>query len=225
MLIRRDRVAAPTPKRIVGTARWGAIIVCMAVTALLPLSFSPRGGPDAADQAIGGWVHSSCNRVPGIYRILVTPSDSAVVIGALAIGVIALAWRRRWCAAGFLALGPELAVEVNEALLKPLWHRHLHDYLAYPSGHTFQFAAVATGFVLVAGTKRIRLIELALIALLLPAVAIGMVGLGYHYPTDVFGGVCAAVASVLLLHRGAWWARQRWDGRRSVTLIAPRWRA
>ncbi len=195
-------------------ARWGAVVVCMAVTALLPLSFSPRGGPDGADQAIGGWVHSTFHRVPGAYRILVTPSDSAVVIGALAVGVIALAWRRRWWAAGFLALGPELAVEGNEALLKPLWHRHLHDYLAYPSGHTFQLAAVATGFVLVAGTRRFRLIELALIAVLLPAAAIGMVGQGYHYPTDIIGAVCAAVPSVVVLHRSARWGRRRWNGRR-----------
>lgn len=175
------------------------VALCLLVAVLLPLSFPTGGGPTEADKAITDWIHSTFST--SACHALVTPSDGPVVIGALVFGVVVLLWRKRWRDATFLAIAPELAVGVNEVLLKHLWHRHLHDYLAYPSGHTVQFVAVATGFVLVTRSVRLRLLEVAAIGLLLACAATGMIGLGYHYPTDILGGACTAIAIVVLLGR------------------------
>lgn len=176
-----------------------AIVVCLLVAILLPLAFPPGGGPTGFDRAITDGVHSAFS--DDICRVLVTPSDSPVVISVLVLGVAVLVWRKRWWDAAFLAVGPELAVGVNEVVLKHLWQRHLHDYLAYPSGHTVQLAAVATGLVLVTRSTRLRIVEAAASALLLACAAIGMIGLGYHYPTDILGGICAGIAMMALLFR------------------------
>lgn len=169
----------------------------MAAAVALPWTFPADGGPTEVDAAFGRWVSRVFDHRALAW--LVTPSDSALVIALLCVGIAAMLWRRRWWAAAFLAVGPEAAVEINEAVLKPTWHRHLHAYLSYPSGHTFQFVAVVTGLALVGSTTRARRITAGLGLALLPAIAVGMVGLGYHYLTDVAGGALAAMPAVLVL--------------------------
>ncbi|WP_216894092.1 phosphatase PAP2 family protein [Nocardia alni] len=176
------------------------VLLGVLVTVLLPLSFPAGGGPTGFDRVVDGHIHSALDSHPGWYRVLVTPSDAPVVLVVLLVGVLWYAWRRDWWRAGFLLVAPELAVALNTYALKYVWHRHLHHYLAYPSGHTVQFMAIATGFVLVAPTARIRAIEAVVAVVLLPVIAVGMVGLGYHYPTDVVGGTATAVALVTAMY-------------------------
>ncbi len=172
-----------------------AVVVCVLVTAGVPLTFS-GDGPTAVDRVVGEWVDGALGGHPGVYRVLVIPSNAYVLLPLLVGGVVWFAWRREWWRAGFLLVAPELAVAVNTWVLKPLWHRHLEDYLAYPSGHTVHFVAVATAFVLIADEYRTRMAEAVAAAVLLACVAVGMVGLGYHYPTDILGGTAAAIALV-----------------------------
>lgn len=192
------QVPAPPP-----VARNRAYVVAAAVTLIgllitvtVPLSFPAGGGPTAFDRAIGDRVHEGLDAHRGVYDALVVPSDAYIVLPLLLIGVLYCARRRDWWGAGFLVLVPELVVAINTWALKPLWDRHLQHYLAYPSGHTVQFVAIATGLLLVAATVRLRLVLGMVAALALAAVAVGMVGLGYHYPTDVVGGTAFAVGAV-----------------------------
>lgn len=172
-------------------------VLCVAGVVALSWTFpADDGGPTEADAGFGRWVSRVFDRRSLTW--LVVPSDAIVVIGLLCAAVAVMLWRRRWWAAAFLAVVPETAVEINEAVLKPSWHRHLHAYLSYPSGHTFQFVAVVTGLVLVSRTTRARRVTAAAGAVLLPAMAIGMVGLGYHYLTDVAGGALAAIPTVVV---------------------------
>jgi undecaprenyl-diphosphatase len=179
-----------------------ATIVLLGVltTVLLPLSLPADGGPTGFDRAIGGRVHSAVDAHRWAYRSLVAPSDAYVVIAVLLAGVLWYLWRRDWWRAGFLFVAPGLAVAINTYALKYVWHRHLHHYLAYPSGHTVQCVAVAAGFVLLAPTVRVRTVAIVVAAVLLVAVAVGMVGLGYHYPTDVVGGTATAIALVTAMY-------------------------
>jgi undecaprenyl-diphosphatase len=179
--------------------RWIVVTLSFLITVLLPMTFGPGGGASSVDASIGRWVHRTFDEHPGLYGVLITPSDTSVVISVLALAVLFLWWRGHRADAVFLALAPEFAVGVNEVVLKHLWHRHLHDHLAYPSGHTFQYAAVATGLVLVAKSTPVRVVVVSLAVVLLPAIAIAMVGRDYHYPTDILGGLCAGVCSVVLL--------------------------
>ncbi|MQY17403.1 phosphatase PAP2 family protein [Nocardia macrotermitis] len=176
------------------------VILGVLVTVLLPLAFPVGGGPTGFDRAVDDRIHSTLDSHQTVYRVLVTPSDAPVVLAVLLIGVLWYAWRRDWWRAGFLLVAPELVVAINTYALKYVWHRQLHHYLAYPSGHTVQFVAVATAFVLIAPTPRLR-IGATLVALaLLIAIAIGMVGFGYHYPTDVLGGTATAIALVTAMY-------------------------
>nr|WP_244969745.1 phosphatase PAP2 family protein [Nocardia cerradoensis] len=113
-----------------------------------------------------------------------------------------------------------MVVAINTWALKPLWDRHLQHYLAYPSGHTVQFVAIATGVLLVAATVRWRIVIGVLAALALAAVAVGMVGRGYHYPTDVVGGTAFAIAAVTACWTVTTTLRLRYENRRLRARIA-----
>jgi membrane-associated phospholipid phosphatase len=193
-----NRSSAPASRR---TALLAAIaLLGVLITALLPLTFPPGAGPTGFDRAVDSWVHTSFDAHPAVLRILVTPSDAYVIVPVMLLGVLWYAWRRDWWRAGFLLVAPELVVTLNTFALKYVWHRHFHHYLAYPSGHTVQFVAIATGFVLVAATARVRAAELVVAAVLLAAIAIGMIGFGYHYPTDIVGGTAIAIALTTALY-------------------------
>ncbi|PSR69316.1 hypothetical protein C8258_05340 [Nocardia sp. MDA0666] len=210
------QVSAPPP-----VARYRARLVAAAVTLIgllitvtVPLSFPAGGGPTTFDSAIGDEVHEGLDAHRGVYDALVVPSNAYIVLPLLLIGVLYCLRRRDWWGAGFLVVVPELVVAVNTWALKPLWDRHLQHYLAYPSGHTVQFVAIATGVLLVAATVCWRIVIGVLAALALAAVAVGMVGRGYHYPTDVVGGTAFAIAAVTACWTVTTTVRLRYDNRR-----------
>ncbi|MET7686708.1 phosphatase PAP2 family protein [Streptomyces sp. NPDC005483] len=126
------------------------------------------------------------------------PAGSAMVVVAAVTGCLLL---RRPRAAVLMVAGPGLAVGAA-TLLKHLVGRTIHgaDNLSYPSGHTAFLTALATVAALLA-TDRLGLggtagTSLVLAAALVAGAAMGwaQVALGAHYPTDVLGGCCTALA-------------------------------
>jgi membrane-associated phospholipid phosphatase len=168
-------------------------VVCVLVVLALGLVFAGdhtgSGIDDAAQSATVGWPH-------GVLRALVLPTEPYVLLPVLALLVVwCLYTSRRWDAL-FVVLGPAIAVAANTWLLKPLFDRWKGDTLVYPSGHTVSMVAtLVVVFVLVHGQA--RTITAIAGAVLLVAVTIGMIGLGYHYLTDVVGGTFFAVSAVL----------------------------
>ncbi|MFC9966814.1 phosphatase PAP2 family protein [Nocardia ignorata] len=188
--------------------RTTVLAACASVTALIPLTFPADDGATDIDRAIAEPVRRSVS--PEWGSILVSPSNGATVL----IGLLGFCcWflvRRRWWRAATMLVVPELAVAINTWLLKPLWDRQLHDYLTYPSGHTVHLVAVATTFACLVTSARARLVVVALTALMLVPVTLGMIERGYHHATDVFGGAAAAVT---LAVAGVWavsCGRKRW---------------
>jgi membrane-associated phospholipid phosphatase len=170
---------------------WVPAAVCGLLAVLLGLPFAGGTTPGAVDATVAGWIaHLS----PGVLRALVLPTEPYVVIplGVLAVVLCLRAGRR---ADAVFALGaPLLAILLTSWLLKPLYDRWKNDTLVYPSGHTVSLVAVLTVLVLV--TRKAVVAVLAALALL--AATAGLIGMGYHYLTDVVGGTLFAVAVVLL---------------------------
>ncbi|MFF0543725.1 phosphatase PAP2 family protein [Nocardia thailandica] len=176
---------APAPARLAVVATAAAIAVA------LPPTFPGDGGPTAADLAIADAVDPAVS--DGLARVLAVPSDTVVVLIAQLVAVAWFAARRdRWSAATMLAV-PAVVSALNTALLKPFWHRDLHDYSAYPSGHTVYLVGVAVTFACLARTTA-AVAALAATALAAVPVTAGMIALGYHHATDVVGGAAAATA-------------------------------
>ena len=175
------------------------MIVCAVLVLVVALGLAVAGdhtasGVDAAARsAVDGWPY-------GVLRVLVLPTEPYVLVPVLALLCgWCLLTARRWDAL-FVVAGPALAVAVNTWVLKPLFDRWKGDTLVYPSGHTVSMVAtLVVVFVLVHG--RARVIVAGAGAVLLTGVAIGMVGLGYHYLTDVAGGALFAVAATLAVRR------------------------
>ncbi|WP_405136922.1 phosphatase PAP2 family protein [Nocardia sp. NBC_01388] len=194
------RSPAPAPNRPDTLLRQAAlpalILVAIVVTVVVPQFFPADGGPTGLDSALEGHIHSALDGHRWLYSVLVAPSNNTIIIPVQLLAAAWFAYRRRWWSAGFMILGPEFAILVNSFALKPFWDRQLHHYLAYPSGHTVQLIAVVTALALVSESVRARVTIVVVTVVLLPAVLVGMVGLGYHHPTDVLGGTTAAVALV-----------------------------
>jgi undecaprenyl-diphosphatase len=194
-------VAAP---RWPAVASWvtpaTAVIAGVLVTLLLPLTFPADGGPTGFDHAVGDPLHRAAGAHREVFRAMVITNRAYVVIPVLLLVVLWYSWRRDWWSAGFLLIAPELVVTFNTWVLKPMWGRHLGAYYGYPSGHTVEFIGVVTGFVLVSATVRARIVAITVGTVVMVVSGAGMIGRGYHYPTDVLGGIAAAIALVTLCH-------------------------
>ncbi|WP_228472724.1 phosphatase PAP2 family protein [Streptomyces cyaneochromogenes] len=127
------------------------------------------------------------------------PAGAATLVVAAVAGCLLL---RRPRAAVLVVAGAGQAV-VTTTLLKPVVGRTIHDgHLSYPSGHTAFLTALALVVALLAtgrlGLGRTAGTSLVLAAALVAGAAMGwaQVALGAHYPTDVLGGWCTALAVV-----------------------------
>lgn len=128
------------------------------------------------------------------------PLGSVLLVGAVVAGCLLL-WGPR--AAVFVVACVGVAVGVA-TVLKYVVGRTIHGAgnLSYPSGHTafltalaFALALIVTGRLGLGGTAGTVLV---LASALVAGAAMGwaQVALGAHYPTDVVGGWCTALAVV-----------------------------
>ncbi|MFC3574861.1 phosphatase PAP2 family protein [Streptomyces yaanensis] len=128
------------------------------------------------------------------------PGGAVMLVVAMLAGCLLL---RRPRAAVFTVAGVGMTVG-TATLLKHLVGRTIHGdgNLSYPSGHTAFFTALALIVALLAtgrlGLGRPAGTSLVLAAALVAGAAMGwaQVALGAHYPTDVLGGCCTALAVV-----------------------------
>ncbi|MEC3981100.1 phosphatase PAP2 family protein [Amycolatopsis sp. H20-H5] len=170
---------------------------CAVATAVLGVVFAGEHSPSTLDAAVADAVHQRLGAHTGVLRALDLPTEPYVLIPVLALVALACLLTRRRADALLTVAAPSVAVAVNTWLLKPLFGRYTELGLAYPSGHTVSLVSTLAVLVVLArpGAQRVSSAVLAAVALL--CATIGMVGLGYHYFTDIVGGTLFAVAVVL----------------------------
>ncbi|MFJ8357544.1 phosphatase PAP2 family protein [Streptomyces sp. NPDC093984] len=148
-----------------------------------------------ADSVRGPW-----RRVALALDFLGEPAGAAMLVVAIVAGCLLL---RRPRAAVLVVAGAAMTVG-TATLLKHLVGRTIHGpgNLSYPSGHTAFFTALALVLALLAtgrlGLGRTAGTSFVLAASLVGGAAMGWaeVALGAHYPTDVLGGWCTALAVI-----------------------------
>ncbi|MGW4067400.1 phosphatase PAP2 family protein [Nocardia grenadensis] len=170
------------------------------VAAALPWSFPPGGGETSFDLAVNEQVDPRLDPRPWIAEVLALATNTGVVLAVLCGGAAWFAWQRRWWETTTMVLVPETAVAINAWVLKPFWSRPLHDYLAYPSGHTVHLVAVVTTLILLLRSMRARAVIVALTTVAWLGAGIGMIALDYHLATDVIGGAAAGIALAIGLY-------------------------
>ncbi|MFF2149284.1 phosphatase PAP2 family protein [Kitasatospora sp. NPDC058190] len=188
---------------------WLGLVAAFAalVVAGLGIRYAGEGEPGRVDARIGAAVDD----VGPPWRSVALAADSlGEPVGAVTLVVAAVAGcllLRRPRAAVFVVVGVGTAVG-TATLLKHLVGRTIHGgNLSYPSGHTAFLTALALAVAMLAARRRGRdglglggtaATVLVLAVALVAGAAMGwaQVALGAHYPTDVLGGWCTALAVV-----------------------------
>ncbi|MEU6218821.1 phosphatase PAP2 family protein [Streptomyces sp. NPDC047022] len=183
---------------------WLGLIAALAtlMVVVLGVLYAGHSRPGMVD----AWIQPAVEGVRPPWRhvalamdFLGEPAGAATLVGAAVTGCLLL---RRPRAAVLLVAGVGMTVGAA-TLLKSVVGRTIHDgHLSYPSGHTAFLTALALVVALVAtgrlglGRRAGTLLVLAVALVAGATMGWAQVALGAHYPTDVLGGWCTALAVI-----------------------------
>ncbi|MCX5001082.1 phosphatase PAP2 family protein [Streptomyces sp. NBC_00638] len=176
-------------------------VLAALVVVVLGILYAGHSEPGTVDrwfvQPTADSVRPPWRRVALAADFLGEPAGAAMLVVATVAGCLLLRSPR---AAVFVVAGVGTTVGTT-TLLKSLVGRTIHgDNLSYPSGHTAFATALALMVALLAtgrlGLDRTAGTLLVITAALVAGASMGLaqVSLGAHYPTDVLGGWCTALA-------------------------------
>jgi undecaprenyl-diphosphatase len=187
--------------------RAGALLACCVIlVAVLGVLFAHHTTADHFDQAIDSPIITWLGSHPGLASWLAAPGSQLPAVGLSAVIVVACLLTGRFKGALLAAAAVPAAVGLNDGLLKSLVHRTYLGALSYPSGHTAaMFALVATTVVLLhipprpAQPRAVRIVIQAAAFVVAGVVAVGVIGLRWHYFTDTVAGAAVGVGTVCAL--------------------------
>jgi membrane-associated phospholipid phosphatase len=191
--------------------RWAVVLMtcCAILVVVLGVLFAHQTRPGSFDQAVDSPIIIWFSGHQRLSLWLAAPGSTipaTVLCAALVLGCL-LTGRTKGAVLAGLAL--PIAVGLDDALLKHLVHRTYLGQLAYPSGHTTAVVTIAaSAAVLFLGPQRpvrprpLRLAILVIGCLLAIAVAVGVIGLQWHYFTDTLGGAAVGIGAVCGLALG-----------------------
>ena len=198
----------------------GALLAgCAILVAVLGLVFAHQARADQLDHAVDSPIITWLGGHQGLAAWLAAPGSQIPAVVLSAAIVVACLLGGRLNGAVLAAAAVPAAVGLNDGLFKPLVHRTYLGVLSYPSGHTAtMFALAATVAVLLLIPPRparaggLRVLIPAAACVLGGAVAVGVIGLRWHYFTDTVAGAAVGIGTVcglaLLLDLPTW-LRQR----------------
>lgn len=173
----------------------GALAAFAALTALVVATDGPAlddRGPRAADAL---YEHELA------WRATEALLDASIVVGALAVlGVfVVLVGLRHRRQAVFWAVtigGVLLLEQLLETLVARPGIGAARDEHSFPSGNAMASVALVAAAALLLRDGRARRLVVALSAVAILVEGVALVAVGWHYPTDVLAGWCAATAWV-----------------------------
>ena len=208
-MLRPGTPARPSPPLLASSARpWAAALVacCALFVAVLGVLVAGHTQPNRLDRAVDAPVISWLGGHQTVALWLAFPASTIPAAALSAVIVIACLLTRRPNGAVLAALAVPTIAALNDGLLKHLFHRTYQGLLSYPSGHTATMCALtATLAVLLIipprPTRASALLWLipAAACLLTIVVAIGVIGLRWHYLTDTLAGAAEGITTVGVL--------------------------
>jgi undecaprenyl-diphosphatase len=178
---------------------------------------------NALDALATPLLHGLSNPIlDAIMRALTDLGSTIVVVPLFVVALALLIWRRHRREALFLAASMAGSLVINESL-KLIFHRprpqlawaQVQPEFSFPSGHAMNslvfYVAVAL-IIWVFWGRRAGLIAAVLALVLALLIGTSRIYLGYHYFTDVVGGLFAGAAWLLIVSAafdGGFWLR-RW---------------
>lgn len=189
----------PTRLRLPATL---VALACWALAAILGAVYAGDHQAGPLDAAVARGIDSVVGEQSMFARVLTGPTHPIVVYPLIALTVGIAVFRRWWHRAVLAVAAPGLCVLLTELVFKPLVGRVHEGVYAYPSGHTVSAVATLAVAALVIGVEwspRPRLALLGLFLLGCVILAVGLVGMDYHYFTDTIGGFGVALGVTLPL--------------------------
>jgi undecaprenyl-diphosphatase len=233
---RRPAQRGSVPRRPLGAATMTVVVGFAGLIASLFVLGSIAEGVRAHEVfALDTWATPFLHGIasPGLDAMMDALTDigsSLVIIPLFVVVAAALLWTRRYGAAAFLGLASGGALILNETMKvfferprpKLDWARVLPDY-SFPSGHTMNAVVFYIALALILWSvlgRRIGQVGVAMAVVLALGVGVSRIYLGYHYLTDVVGGLLAGVAWLLVVGlafraRPDWWPWGSAGGRES----------
>lgn len=229
-LVPIDPVVASAPPSVVRPAARAATLTIVTglvglIASLIVLGSIAEGVRDQEVFALDTWATPFLHGIasPGLDAVMgaLTDMGSSIVIVPLFVVVMAgLLWKRRYGSALFFGVASGGALILNGTMKlffqrpRPQlpWAQVLPDY-SFPSGHTMNGVVFYIALAVIAWSifgRRIGLVSLALAVVLAIGIGVSRIYLGYHYLTDVVGGLLAGIAWLLIVGaafhaRPTWW--------------------
>jgi membrane-associated phospholipid phosphatase len=197
------------------------------IASLVVLGSIAEGVRDQEVFALDAWATPFLHGIasPGLNALMWTLTDmgsSMVIVPLFAIVVALLVRARRFGATLFLATASCGALILNATMKlfferpRPQlpWAQVLPDY-SFPSGHTMNGVVFYVALAVIAWSifgRRVGIASMVLASVLAFGIGVSRIYLGFHYLTDVVGGILAGNAWLLVVGaafrvRPTWW---RW---------------
>ena len=188
------------------TRAWPVLAGCAAVLITLGLLLRGQAQPGRLDSAVDRAMVASFSGRQGVLPWLALPGSTIPLIAvsvAIAVGCLIA---RRPNGALLAVIAVPVTAFLDDTVLKHLVDRTHLGQLSFPSGHTASAMTLATVLGVLLHDPSRRTVSRAARAALVAAacavtalVAVGVVGLRWHYFTDTVGGVALGAGTVLTL--------------------------
>jgi membrane-associated phospholipid phosphatase len=203
-------MGVPRARPLLGDTRrtWAGLTLaaCMIVVVLFGLLFRGQTGPDSFDNAVDSPVIAFFSGHHVLLDWLIVPGDLIPAIAISAVTAFGCVIAGRLNGAVLAVIAVPAAAGLDDGLLKHLFHRTYLGVLSFPSGHTTSVVAMTATLAILllvppqqARTRTARAALVTAACLITAVVAMGVIGLRFHYFTDTVAGAAVGVGTVLAL--------------------------